>query len=102
MNVLKNLYLKKAISTKSFWQFKRIIQRRANIVRYQREPFELRNFTHGECMLFFRFTSDEIRTLLCALRIPKINRLKNRVKFTGTINEKQNQSQHSKMFALQL
>ncbi|KAJ6642616.1 hypothetical protein Bhyg_07569, partial [Pseudolycoriella hygida] len=37
-----------------------------------------------ECLAFFRFPKNDIKTLTAALKVPKIIILKNRIKFKGT------------------
>ncbi|KAJ6647936.1 hypothetical protein Bhyg_03161 [Pseudolycoriella hygida] len=80
---LMNLCKRKAISTKTYWNFKFLLKRKTSAIQYERKPFQLNGFLDTECLAFFRFPKNDIKTLTAALKVPKIIILKNRIKFKG-------------------
>lgn len=85
---LRTLLLKRVISAKTYCKLKPLVKRnckRKNLrIRYTRKPFLLSRYSNDECLIYFRFSAEEIDYLLQTLEIPCMNVLKNRIKFSGT------------------
>jgi hypothetical protein len=81
LRVLRKLCLDGVISTKCYWEIKRIkcLSRK----RWPRQEFSLDRFTTDQCSSLFRFTPEEIMRLLKCFKIPNNCKLRDGQKFTG-------------------
>lgn len=80
---LRKLGHKKVLTSRTYWDIRKLLKRKNFRASYTRKPFDFAKFSEQESHIFFRFSKDEIDSLLTNLAIPSVNRLENRVKFSG-------------------